>query len=138
MARFLSADWVAAFDTALEDVVVPGPGDDAGLGAVDGTFSVAQLVHGGPDGDIATVLTVADGRLHLTLVDPPADPAADVTVSLAYRDAVELSRGTLAAARALTEGRIRVRGDLSVLAAGQAVLADAQPHLAGLSAATTY
>jgi hypothetical protein len=138
MTRFLSADWVAAFDAALEHVTVDGPGDDTGLAAADGTFSVAQQVRGGPDGDVTTVLQVADGRLHLTLVEPPAEPDADVTVSLAYADAVELSRGTLAAAEALTEGRIRVRGDLSVLAAGQSVLAIAQPHLAGLSADTTY
>jgi hypothetical protein len=138
--RFLSPEWAAAFDAALDDVIVPGPGPDAGLAALSGTFTVSQEVRGGPDGDVTVVLQVDAGTLHLT-VRPGLghdDPRGDVALSLAYEDAAALSRGELAAAEALTAGRIRVRGDLSVLVASQQMLAAAQPYVQALSAETTY
>jgi len=139
MPRFLSPEWVAAFDTALDGVRVPGPGDDAGLGALDGTFTVAQQVRGTPDGDLTLLLAVSDGSLHLTLAgagDP--EPSADVSVALSYEDAAAMSAGALSPAEALTAGRIRVRGDLSVLVASQQMLAAARPHVQDLAATTTY
>jgi hypothetical protein len=138
--RFLSPEWAAAFDAALSGVTVPLPGDDAGLAAADGRFTVVQEVRGAPDGDVTVVLRAADGALHLS-VEPgigQAEPHGDVAIALAYGDAVLLSRGELAAAEALTAGRIRVRGDLSVLVAGQQMLAAAQPHVQTLAADTTY
>ena len=140
MPQFLSPEWVAAFDAALAGVTVPGPGDDAGLAAVDGRFTVIQEVHGGPTGDVTVALTVRDGTLHLSLPDPdqPGAEAADVAISLAYEDAVALSKGELVAAEALTAGRVRVRGDLSVLVASQQMLASAQPYVQALTADTTY
>jgi hypothetical protein len=138
--RFLSPEWAAAFDTALRDVTVPLPGDDAGLAASGGRFTVVQEVRGAPGGDVTVALEVADGTLHLTLWDGVghADPHGDVTISLSYEDAALLSRGELPAADALTAGRVRVRGDLSVLVAGQQALAAAQPAVQALAAATTY
>lgn len=140
MPQFLSPEWVAAFDAALAGVTVPGPGDEAGLAAVDGRFTVIQKVHGGPSGDVTVALTVRDGTLHLSLPenDQSGADAADVAISLAYEDAVALSKGELVAAEALTAGRVRVRGDLSVLVASQQMLASAQPHVQALTADTTY
>ncbi len=147
MPRFLTAEWAAAFDAALRDVVLPDLGEDVGLAAADGSFTVAQQIHGGPEGDVTLLLTAEAGTLHLTLVDgtneartdATEDPARpSVTVILSYDDAVALSSGELAAAEAVTSGRVRVRGDLSVLAAGQAMLVAAQPHMKDLAAATTY
>ena len=146
MPRFLTPEWVASFNAALDGVVLPGPGADAGLAAADGNFSVAQEVRGGPDGDVRLVLSVADGHLVLDLgplgdpdpVDEPVGPPADVTIALGYDDAVALSTGVLSSAEALNAGRIRVRGDLSVLAAGQEQLRAARPHTAALEADTTY
>jgi putative sterol carrier protein len=84
-------------------------------------------------------LTVSDGTLHLSLRDDPgADAAADVAISLSYEDAVSLSKVELVAAEALTAGRVRVRGDLSVLVASQQMLASAQPYVRALTADTTY
>jgi hypothetical protein len=135
--RFLSPEWVAAFSDAFDGVALPEPGEDAGLGAASGHFTVAQRVHGGPDGTVTVVLEVGGGTLGMHLgSDHDADP--DVTISLSYDDAAALSRGDLATADALGEGRIRVRGDLSVLVECQRVLADARSHLADLSATTTY
>ena len=49
-----------------------------------------------------------------------------------------MARGGLSPAEALNAGRIRVRGDLSVLAAGQELLLAARAHTRDLDADTTY
>ncbi|HWF22489.1 MAG TPA: SCP2 sterol-binding domain-containing protein [Acidimicrobiales bacterium] len=140
MPRFLSSEWVDAFDAALSDVVLPDLGEDAGIAASGGRFTVAQNVHGGPDGEVTLLLTVDAGSLRMALVDAgnSSNPRPDVTIVVSYQDAAALSTGELRAADAITAGRIRVRGDLSVLAAGQAMLVAAQPHIQSLAAATTY
>jgi putative sterol carrier protein len=63
---------------------------------------------------------------------------AEVTIALDYVDAAALARGELTPADALTGGRIRVRGDLSVLAAGQELLRAARVHTRVLDADTTF
>ena len=140
MPRFLTAEWVAGFNSALEGVVLPAPGPDAGLAASDGRFVVAEEVRGTPDGDVRLVLRTADGALSLEVGPLTAETgaAADVTIALDYRDAAALSAGTLSPAEALTGGRIRVRGDLSVLTAGQELLSAAREHTRALDAGTTY
>lgn len=142
MPRFLTAAWVEAFNAALADVHLPAPGPDAGLAAADGRFTVAQEVRSTPDGDVRLILRTADGSLalHLEPLDPAAGEAveADVTIALDYADAADLARGELSPAEALNAGRIRVRGDLSVLAAGQDLLQAARVHTRDLDAATTF
>lgn len=143
MPRFLSPEWVGAFNDALTEVDLTGAGGTGSLAAGDGSFSVLQAVDGAPGaggpGIVHTLLTVDGGRVTMALGEPGAeDPPPSVTVALSYPDAVALSRGELAAAEALGSGRVRVRGDLSVLVAAQAVLAAAAAHLGPLVAATTY
>ena len=59
----------------------------------------------------------------MSLVEDPTDAiASNVTVVLAYADALAIARGELHPADALAAGRVRVRGELSVLVAGQAIL----------------
>jgi len=140
--RFLTPDWVGTFNAALAGVRLSHPGPDAGLAAADGRFTVAQEVRGTPDGDVRLVLRTAEGAL--TLEVGPLAPAtgsgveADVTIALDYDDAAALARGVLSAAEALNAGRIRVRGDLSVLAAGQELLLEARGHTRDLDADTTF
>jgi len=141
--RFLTPAWVDGFNAALDGVEFPAPGPDAGLAAADGRFSVAQEVRGTPDGDVRLVLRTGDGALSLAVgpLDGPADDGpdrVDVTIALGYEDAAALATGRLSAADALTAGRIRVRGDLSVLVAGQELLSAARRHTQGLDADTTY
>jgi putative sterol carrier protein len=139
--RFLTPEWVAEFNGALEGVVLPAPGPDAGLAASDGRFVVAEEVRGTPDGDVRLVLRSAAGALSLEVGPLTAgddDAAADVTIALGYEDAAALSAGTLSPGEALTGGRIRVRGDLSVLAAGQELLSAAREHTRAVDAGTTY
>ncbi len=145
MPRFLTGDWVDAFNAALAGVRLPDPGPDAGLAAADGRFTVAQEVRGAPGGDVRLILRATDGALSLELGPlgsaagaADAGTEADVTIALDYDDAVALATGALVPAEALGAGRIRVRGDLSVLAAGQELLAAARDHTADLDADTTF
>lgn len=141
MPRFYSPEWVAAFNEAVEGLDLAGVDTGGALGAADGSFTVCQVVHGGPDGDLVVSLVVDGGRLHLEQGDPSdrdAAEAARTTISLSYEDAAAMSRGELDPAEALGWGRVRVRGDLAVLVASQALLAAAGGRLAGLQATTTY
>ena len=147
MARYLSPEWVQSFDDALSTLdlsdVVAAAGARS-LAAADGTFSVVQVVtgvphsghagHAGPDDespattDVRVVLTVADGRARLAL-DPSGDVPGTATIVLGYADAAAMARGELDPADALAAGRVRVRGDLAALVAGQDVLAAAATRL---------
>ena len=182
MPRFLSPEWVEAFNAALRDVEpgsgeAPGPAGSAGsldaagpagslvaatdtsgsLVAAGGRYRIAQVVLD-PPADLApgvgvetprgvtvevqTVLVVEDGRASLLLGSASGsggdEGEPDVTVVLSYGDAAALSRGELDPINMLAAGRVRIRGDLSVLVAGQALLAAAAARLAGLHAVTTY
>ncbi len=155
MPRFYSPEWVAAFNEAVTDLA-PGPGPapvaPGGAGTLGGTagglsrFRVAQVVSGTPEGRVCVVLDVAGDHVRLVRLEQDgatagngsAEPEADVTVMLSYEDAATLSRGEVDAAVLVTSGRLKVRGNLSLLVAGQALLAAAAERLAPLSAATTY
>jgi SCP-2 sterol transfer family len=138
MARYLSPEWVLSFDAALSTLdlsdVVAAAGEGS-LAAADGTFSVVQVVTGVPAGgdttaevEVRVVLRVADGRARLAL-DPAAEVAGTATIVLGYADAAAMARGELDPAEALAAGRVRVRGDLAALVAGQDVLAAAAVRL---------
>jgi hypothetical protein len=137
MPRYLSPEWVETFDAALgaldlhDAVAAAGAGS---LAAADGRFSVVQIVTGVPDdvqaggGDVYLVLTVADGQARLGL-DPAGTAAGTATIVLGYAEALSMARGELDPADALAAGRVRVRGDLAALVAGQDVLAEAAARL---------
>jgi hypothetical protein len=133
--RFLSPEWVEAFNEAVATAEPPPPTESAPLAARDGTYRVCQIVRGGPEGEVATTLEVTPDGVRLRR---GADETATVTVVVGWEDAVALASGNLSVSEALTAGRIRVRGDLGVLAAGQATLAGLQTRLVALSAATTF
>ncbi|HXW38964.1 MAG TPA: SCP2 sterol-binding domain-containing protein [Acidimicrobiales bacterium] len=143
MPRFLTRTWVDSFNVSMAEVVWPAPAEEAGLVAQSGRFTVAEEVHGGPDGDVVLVLSVDDGTVRLFLAADLGElagdvPEPDVTIALGYEDAAAMARGELSPAEALTAGRVRVRGDLAVLIAGQEVLAEARRHTGALAAETTY
>jgi len=137
MARYLSPEWVQSFDAALSTLDLSDAVARAGatsLAAADGAFSVVQVVTGVPGGaggdseTVTVVLTVAGGRAHLA-VDPTGEAVGTATIVLAYPEALAMARGELDPADALAEGRVRVRGDLAALVAGQDVLAAAAARL---------
>jgi SCP-2 sterol transfer family len=136
MPRYLSPEWVQSFNAALEDLDLSDAVAAAGAGSITaslGTFAVAQVVTDAPDGTVRTVLSVEGGRMSLDS-DPTGARPADATIVLAYEDALAIARGELEPADALAAGRVRVRGELAVLVAGQSVLAAASAAL-GLSLA---
>jgi hypothetical protein len=137
MPPYLSPDWVASFDAALSALDLTDAVAAAGAGslaAADGRFSVVQVVTGVPEdvqaagGDVHLVLTVADGRARLGL-DPDGTVGGTATIVLGYAEALAMARGELDPADALAAGRVRVRGDLAALVAGQEVLAEAATRL---------
>ncbi len=141
MPPYLSPAWVQAFNAALEGLDLSAAITAAGAGSLtvsQGNFSVAQVVTDAPDVDgatggseggstdsggviVRTVLAVRDGHITLTS-DPDASLPSNVTIVLPYADALSIARGELDPADALAAGRVRVRGELAVLVAGQAVL----------------
>jgi hypothetical protein len=137
VARYLSPEWVQSFDAALgaldlSDAVAAA--GTASLAAADGRFSVVQVVTGVPEdvqaggGNVHLVLTVAEGKARLGL-DPAGTVGGTATIVLGYAEALAMARGELDPADALAAGRVRVRGDLAALVAGQDVLADAAARL---------
>jgi hypothetical protein len=136
VARYLSLEWVQSFDAALSALDLSDAVAAAGAGslaAADGTFSVVQVITGVPDdvqagGDVHLVLTVAGGRARLAL-DPSGTVGGTATIVLGYAEALAMARGELDPADALAAGRVRVRGDLAALVAGQDVLAEAATRL---------
>jgi hypothetical protein len=130
MPPYLSPAWVQAFNAALAGLDLTAAIAAAGTGsltAAQGTFSVAQVVTDAPampgasGGIVRTVLSVDDGRIMLTS-DPDETLPSNVTIVVAYVDALAIARGELDPADALAAGRVRVRGELAVLVAGQSVL----------------
>jgi hypothetical protein len=135
--RFLSPQWVDAFNAAVRDTALPEPAEDAGISARAGAYAWCQVVTGGPatgDGDRAVTLRVADGRVTM---EQGEAPDAAVTIRIGWDDARAMALGRLAPTEAIAAGRARVRGDLAVLRAGQSVLDALAPQLAGLRSATT-
>ncbi len=154
MARFLSLGWVEEMNGAFASVPLPDRGDDDGLDGADGPVTVVQEVHGTPDGDVRLVMRIDAGSVRLELDTAPeatlgvgederggeqgSGAAPDVTIVVAYDDAAAMSRGELSPAQALTTGRIRVRGDLSTLAATQQLLNDVRSGSEDVIPPTTY
>ena len=155
MARFLTSQWASAVTTALARLPAGAGAAPRPPGASGDTFTVAQLIHDVPadlpsrDGLVATVLRVEDGRASLSVHPGSSSPekdvgpqdvasTADAVLSISYPDAVSLGRGDLDPAAALAQGRVRARGDLSLLVAGQELMTAAGARLHAVQAATTY
>jgi hypothetical protein len=122
MADFLTDEWFAAMDAALSTIgadIAPS----ASVRGSSGNFTVAQRVGDG-DGAVVAVLEVENGAARFLRAERLPDDVS-VAVLISERDAAGLNAGTLDVATALAEGRIKVRGDLSVLVAAQDLLARA-------------
>ena len=133
--RLYSDEWIAGFSQAVAGLELEP----------DVSFRMLQVVLGSPEGTLHLVLSVRDGRVTLERVTQAdaeiapkeGNPAPQVTIALQFDDALALAQGELEPARLLAAGRVRVRGDLSVLVRGQALLAAAAGRLGSLSAETT-
>ncbi len=133
MLRFLSPEWIAAFDEAALLVELPAPPADAGLSVRDGGFATAVIAGDGSATSVTVTVTVDGGRLAVT---GGATAEAAVTVRVRWDDARSLLAGAWVPTTALAAGRAQIRGDLGVLRACGVALETLQPHLAGLWADT--
>lgn len=135
MLRFLSAEWLRAFDDALRA--------DRRLGDRFGAnpITIAQEISGergsaGPAAAIRYVISL-DGTGGRVVVGATASEA-DVTFVCDRDTAAGLAQGTLNAQRALTSGRLKLRGEVDRLAAAGDALAGLGDILGPLRADTEF
>ncbi len=97
-AAYLSRSWFARWrDLAGDLPLQPGV-----------TASIAHVVTAAPDGEVAYVVTVVDGRLvDAALGDAPD---ADLATTRTYADGLCIARGELDEAAAFMQGRLKVTG----------------------------
>jgi putative sterol carrier protein len=122
---YLSNEWIEALDAALASSAFA-----AGVRLV-----IQQVVTDVNGTDAAYHVTVEDGKAS---VGPghAADPT--VTFTQDHATAVEIATGRLSAQQAFMAGRLRVRGELTVLAERQAELDAIDAALAPVRARTDF
>ena len=128
--RFLSPAWFAAVQEALRTSTEVA--DATGRSSL----RLLQVVTGGPDGDVAYLVTVEAGSA--TITPGPPDMAADVALAAAWDTAVAIATGALAPHDAFTTGRLVVRGDIEVLRAQAPALAGLDTAFDEVRSETTY
>ena len=128
--RFLGPAWLAAFDRTLAE------SSEVVAATATTTLTLLQIVSGGPEGDVAYVVSVARGAVRVTPAD--ADAPADVTLASGWDTAVAIATGALSPHDAFTTGLVLVRGDIEALRAHAPALVGLDQATAALRAATTY
>lgn len=128
VVRYLSAEW-------LEGLSEVGSSDTVRQALAGLQLTVQQVVTDGPEGDLRYVLRVADGRLSATAGDAPQP---DVTITADRDTAKAVATGELSLPAAFMSGRVKVKGDPSVVVQGAAALTAVASALADLRATTTY
>jgi putative sterol carrier protein len=123
--RFLGPDWLAAVAAAAGEVRVDEPA----------RLHVAQVVTGGPDGEVAYTVHLSGGRM--TVAAGAADDV-DVTFTCDYPTAAALSRGERSAQDAFMAGTLRVGGDVGALLAAADALQRLGDVFAGVRDETEY
>lgn len=131
MALYLSTDWFEQMNEAAA-------GHD-GLAEVlgDTQLVVAQVVTGGPEGDVTYTVRVGDGTVRFAPVSE-ADAGADVTIRQSWDTAVAVARGAVSAQEAFMSGRIRVAGNAGLLLQAQSSLARLDAVFAAVRASTSF
>jgi len=99
--RFLSADW---FDKVMAAASpwAPTPGR---------TWVLEQVVEGTPDGTVRYRVESSSGACRIVWPVDPQAPQADLSVTCDWDTAVGVASGELNAGVALTQGRLKVRGN---------------------------
>lgn len=126
MARFLSDEWFALVQAALPAA------DGGGEGP---SITVRHRVTGGPGGDVDYVVRVGAGRFAF---EPGDGGPADIEVVESYESAASISQGRVTPAAAFAAGRLKLTGDVALLADRQDDFAALGELLAPVRATTTY
>jgi hypothetical protein len=129
MARFLSPEW-------FEEVQRATP---AGDGQPDGAdpLVLQQVVTGTPHGEVRYTVIVAGSRVARVETEP-AGAEPDLTITVDWATACAVAQGRISTQQALMEGRLRIRGNLSLLAGHLAQLGGVDPVPAAVRRTTTY
>jgi len=133
VVRFLSPEWIVAFDEAVAAVDLAPPAEDSALAVRDGMFATGLIAHDDAGLTVSVTLDVRDGRMTMR---GGATSDAAVTLRVRWDDAVSFMAGAWVPTPALAAGRAQILGDLSVLRATGIALQVLQPHLGDLRADT--
>ena len=142
--RFLSPEWIDAFNDHLSGFDLDLSGADQSLSTQAGPIHLLQVIAGSPEGDLHVMLTIGGTGIHMEIIshDAAASTAGsikeDVAVKMNWADAVAMSTSKLTVAQALAAGTIKVKGNLSVLIDSQRILDAVGDRLASLHEHTTY
>jgi SCP-2 sterol transfer family len=102
---YLSDEWFAAAADAFA-ALPERPG---------ATATIQRVITGSPDGDIAYHLALEDGRV--VGVERGTDDAAQVTLTLPYKDALRVEKGEYSLNVAFMQGRLKVAGSTGAVLA---------------------
>jgi hypothetical protein len=128
VVEFLSDEWIASFDRLLRDA------DIAGLAP----FILEQIVRDVPGrGEVRYRLIASEDGIAV-MRSSGTNGGPNVSFATDYATAVALARGTENAQHALGAGRLRLGGDLVLLAARAEVLAALDDVSARLREQTSY
>jgi putative sterol carrier protein len=125
IARFLTSEWIAALDRAGRSSAIP-----SGM-----RITIQQVVTGEDGGDVRYHLVMGDGSVR---VQPGRAEAPDLTLTQPYEVAAAISRGELNAQHALSEGRLKLAGDIDLLLRNARALTALEDIFAAVRAETTY
>jgi hypothetical protein len=119
-AALFTDEWLAECNLALAELSAPLKSDTDRL-------VVTELITRAPHGRHGAITLVADARgVRLAAGE---DPAASAWLTVSMPDAEALHAGSLDPARALVEGRIRIRGDFRAVVDAVGLLAAAHDVL---------
>jgi putative sterol carrier protein len=122
---YLSPEWIEAIDRAARGVAADP----------DVSVTLQVRVDGGPSGDVAYAVVVADGTVGVTSGEVPG---ASVVLTQAYETAVAVATGRTNALEALQQGDIAIEGDADGLRAAQPALTALDTAAAGVRAETSF
>ena len=126
---YLSPDWFEEVNRVAGEVPALATTDP------DEAVTIQQVVGGGPSGEVRYWVRIAGGAVEVGLGQ--ADDAG-ATVTQSYETAVAVTTGQLAVEDALREGRVRIAGDVALLARHQAALLGLGAALSSVHQHTTY
>jgi putative sterol carrier protein len=127
MPKFFSPDWVAAVDAAIQ------ASPEVAAAAAGKSFVFEQVATGGPEGELAYHLVVADGAVRAV---PGRSEAPTVAITGPWEVHVKINKGELSPPVALLSGKGRARGDRMKLMTERTLLAAVQSSI--MSAPVEY
>ena len=129
MASFLSGEWLDQLAAAAHD------DEDLRTATTGVALTVQQVVTGGPDGEVAWYVRLADGKVE---IGPGRTPDPDVVITESHATATEVSRGDLTPAEAFASGRLKLGGQIGLLVRHHHAFDQLAAAMAAVHDTTTY